>query len=235
MWELNSGFLLGPLYVVVLYWAIRQVDENRTASRLEALPKDRQWCETISMACGLFLMIYVTAREEFLLVGILLGLFYGIAMLLATLAKDAVADRLRAVSFVYSLFLLVFIMAWGMSTQAGILLGLYDARATDQYAWPTGRVVIFAPVGILITGAAMLKMGQVRNNPRVGLPPVSAVPLVNARLVDLMTFMGVVGAVSIWPAKIGVFYAVFLGIGLFCFNRLNLRFDRADALQSQDG
>jgi hypothetical protein len=228
MWELNSGFFLGPLYVVVLYWAMRQVDEEPATNSGENSSRFRPWCETIAMVCGLFLMIFIASREEFLVVGILLGLFYVLSILLTMRTRNAWEDRRWAVSFVYSAFLLVFIMAWGMSTQAGILLELYDKSAADQYAWPIGRVILFMPVGIVITGAAVLKMWHVIGNPRMGLPPICAVPLVSVRLVDLMAFMGVVGAVSIWPAKIGVFYAIFLGIGLYSFNRLNLGFALVD-------
>jgi len=229
MWELNSGFFLGPLYVGVLYWAMRQVDDGQYANSKDESPNFRLWCETLGKVFGLGLILYVTAREDFLVVGMLLAIFYGVAMFLAMLAAEGVVDRLRAVSFVYAVFLLVFIMAWGVSTQAGILLGLYDASLTSQYAWPAWRVIIFTPVGLLITGAALLKMWHIRCNALVGLPAADDVPLVSARLIDLMAFLGVVGAVSIWPAKIVVFYVLFLGLGLFAFNRVNIWFARVDA------
>jgi hypothetical protein len=224
---------LGLLYVAVLYWAIRQVDENREASRDDATAGQWQWFETVSMVLGAFLAVYVMARDAFMTVGILLGSLYVGALFQATRNTQEVVDQRRGVSFVYSVFLLVFIMAWGVSSQLGILLGLYQANAVDQYAWPPARIAIFAPVGLLIVGAAMLTMWQVFRNPRVALPPRSNAPRISARLVDLMTFTGVVGATSIWPAKIGVFYALFLGLALFAFNRLNCRFDNVDALQPQ--
>jgi hypothetical protein len=105
----------------------------------------------------------------------------------------------------------------------------------SQYAWPSARIAIFAPAAILIVGAALLTMRQVLRNPRVALPPCTDAPRISARIVDLMTFIGVVGAVSIWPAKIGVLYALFLGLALFAFNRLNRRFDTVNALLPQDG
>jgi hypothetical protein len=114
-------------------------------------------------------------------------------------------------------------------------LGLYDANAVDQYAWPSARVAIFAPAGILIVGAALFKMRQVLRNPRLALPPRTDAPRISARIVDLITFTGVVGAASIWPAKIGVLYACCIGVALFAFNRLNRCFDSVDALLPQDG
>ncbi len=134
-------------------------------------------------------------------------------------------------SFVYGVFLLVFIMAWGVSSQASILLGLVEAEAVDQYTWPSERIEIFIPAGIFIVGAALLKMWQVLGNPRVAIPAYSAAPRISASIVDLMMFTGVVGAASIWPSKIGVLYAVFLGLALVAFNRLNNRFDSVDSPQ----
>jgi hypothetical protein len=239
MWELNSGFFLGLLYVAVLYWAIRQVDENREASRNDGFSIFRQWCETISMALGAFLVVYVMARADFFTVGILLGLFYVVTLLAAlfqaTRYSVGVVDRRRGISFVYSAFLLIFIMAWGVSAQTGILLGLYDANAVDQYAWPSARIVIFAPAGLLIVGAALRPMWRSLRSRLVTFLPCTDAPRISARVVDLMTFTGVVGAASIWPAKIGVFYALFLGLALFAFNRLNRRFDGVDAWVSHDG
>lgn len=231
MWELNSGFYLGLLYVVVLYWAIRKVDKNREAGRNDDVSIFRQWCETISMALGVFLAVYVMAREDFFTVGVLLGLFYLAALFLAMLTGDESVDRRRGMSFVYGVFLLVFIMAWGVSSQASILLGLVEAEAVDQYTWPSERIEIFIPAGILIVGAALLKMWQVLGNPRVAIPAYSAAPRISASIVDLMMFTGVVGAASIWPSKIGVLYAVFLGLALVAFNRLNNRFDSVDSPQ----
>ena len=77
-----------------------------------------------------FLIVYVMARENFLMIGIALGSIYVVALFLATVFKDKLAEsRQQAMSFLYSLFLLVFIMAWGVSAQAGILHG-----------WPSGKV-----------------------------------------------------------------------------------------------
>jgi hypothetical protein len=234
VWELNSGFFLGSLYVVVLYWAIRQVDENRETSRHDGDSKYRQWCETISLALGVSLAVYAMFRDEFFAVGILLGLFYVVALSLATLYSAGAVDRRRGISFVFSVFLLVFILSWGVSSRSGILLGLYDASAVDQYAWPLARIAIFAPAGIFIVAFALLKMWRVIRNPRLTLPPCSDAPRISGRIVDLMTFTGLVGAASIWPSKIGVLYALFLFLSLFAFNRLNRRSDGARALPVQD-
>ncbi len=230
MWELQSGFNLGLLYVIVLYWVIRHVEEDREASYYEGVSTFQQWSETLSMALGAFLVIYVMARETFCTVGILLGLLYIGALFQSTRYSNRVVDRKRGISFVYSAFLLVFIMTWGASAQVGILLGLYDAKAIDQYAWPPARIAIFVPAGILIVGAALLKMWKEIRNPGAVLLSCPDATRTSARIVDLMTFTGVVGAASIWPEKIGVLYACFLGLALYALNRLDGRFDSVDAL-----
>ena len=48
-------------------------------------------------------------------------------------------------------------------------------------------------------------------------------------MVDLVTFLGIVAAISIWPAKIGALYAVFVCFTVFALTRLNRWFDEIDA------
>jgi hypothetical protein len=45
------------------------------------------------------------------------------------------------------------------------------------------------------------------------------------RLIDLMTTIALIGAISIWPAKIAILYAASLALALFAFTRLNRHFD----------
>ncbi len=235
IWELQAGLHLGLLYVVVLYWAIRQININRDTSQLQPVSVYGQWCESLAMAVCAFLLIHVASREDFPNVGILLGLFYFVPLMIATTYADNAADRKQTITFAYSVFLFVFIMAWGSSSQAGILLGLYDRNDADQYAWPAGRIGIFAPFGILIVGTAVLTFRQKLRKPGTAFPPDADPAVVSIRMTDLITFTGVVGAVTIWPARIGVLYACFIGITLFAFNRLNRRFDAIDvAIPSAD-
>ena len=226
MWELQSGVNLGLLYVAVLYWSLPRVDESPAVAPVSGNSMYQTWCETVAMALGTALIIHVASRDHFLTVGVFLGCFYVVPLLLSAPQPGAVNDRQRAVTFVYSVFLLVFMLAWGVSTQAGILLGLYDAQATDQYAWPMARAVIFTPACLLIVAVGVFKMWEAIRDPRIGFPPHSAAPCIHARIVDLMTFTAAVGAISIWPAKIGACYAIVLCLVLFAFNRLNLMNNR---------
>jgi|GEM_PF-814286 len=225
MWELQAGLHLGLLYVVVLYWAIRQTHNHRTTASYQHLSISQQWCETLTTAIGVLLLIHVASREDFLVVGILLGLTFVAAIVTATVVTSDVAARRRAVSFAYSVFLLVFIMTWGASSQTGILLGLYGAEDVDQYAWPAARVMIFVPAGILIVGSFLVTFYHSLRKP---FPADTDPAIVSSRIVNLITFTGLVGAATIWPSKIGAFYACCIGTALFAFNRLNHYFDHVD-------
>ena len=48
------------------------------------------------------------------------------------------------------------------------------------------------------------------------------------RMIDLMTVMGFIGALSIWPGKVGVLYALFIALAIFAFNRLERQFKIRD-------
>ncbi|QDT51362.1 hypothetical protein Pan258_54510 [Symmachiella dynata] len=226
MWELQSGFNLGLLYVAVLYWAVAEVEKKGVKISGIEHSTYQKWCETTAAATGVALIVHVLSRDYFLSMGIFLAILYVVPMMLTACYKEAVGDRQRGVSFVYSVFLLLFIMAWGASEREGILLGLFDPQAVDQYAWPTARKIIFAPVGIVIVAAGLFQMWRAIFYPPIGRPSSAAAPRICARLVDLMTFTGVVGAISIWPAKIGACYAIVLCLVLFAFNRLNLMNNR---------
>lgn len=222
MWELQSGFNLGLLYVAVLYWAVAEVEKKSVKISGTERSTYQKWCETTAAAMSVALIVHVLSRDYFLSTGIFLAILYVAPMMFTAFYKEAVGDRQRGVSFVYSVFLLLFIMAWGASEREGILLGLFDPKAVDQYAWPTARKIIFAPAGIVIVAAGLFQMWRAIFYPPIGKPSNAETPRISARLVDLMTFTGVVGAISIWPAKIGACYAIVLCLVLFAFNRLNL-------------
>lgn len=236
MWELQSGLHLGLLYTVMLYWWLHRADDRRTATdRTSSDQNDgtsyERWCRTLATAASGVFILWWMSRDEFPVVGALLAGFLTLSLVAGQAASGSqptlTEERHKGITFVYAVFLLLFMMTWGMSTQLGILLGLYDAQATDQYAWPVPRMVLFAPVGILLSGVALWKMWTVCRSSSTVLP-MQATPIIAARMVDLMTFAGVVGAVSIWPSKIGAAYAVCLAVSLFAFTRLNHRFDRVD-------
>ncbi len=239
MWELNAGFNLGLLYVLTLWWAIRQVDKTHRPDGVPLEAPDArpaasrlsEWCTSIAWAAGVYWFLAFTFRDNAPEMGVGLGLFYVVAVFLATWQADrtrdpsAFAERRGSITLVYSVFLLLFVTFEGATTNVGVLLELYDAGEADQYAWPPGRFKLFVPVAAVIVAATLFKMGQVFWPPRESHGP-GRLPI---HVADLLAGMAVIGAATIWPTEIGVLYALFLFVALYGFNRLNHRMNEIDA------
>lgn len=181
--------------------------------------------------------------------GFNLGLLYAVALYWATGCVDKahhpngdpvagnmeavrfpnLVERRRSISLVLAISLLLFILFFGASSNVGVLLGLYQASAVDQYAWPLMRVALFAPAAVLILGVTAYKIGRIVRLSRSRNWRGFEAPYLPERMADLMTVLGVVGAATIWPSKIGVLYALFLCIALFALHRLNRYFDDTDS------
>jgi hypothetical protein len=234
MWELNSGFNLGVLYAITLYWAIRRVDKvnhsdiNITSFNENVQSKSHEWRDTLFLATSGFLLLFFVGFEYFFWTGLALCLFYFISMCLTTkgsLNSYHIAERRKNISLTFSIFLLVFLMLHGGSERLGIVLELYSEDAVSQYSWPVERILLFAPGALLVTSITVYKILHIlrpdgRQNLENNIPYLQSV-----RIIDLMTGMGFIGALSIWPSKVSTFYALFLMFAIFAFNRLERRFN----------
>ncbi|MCA9732746.1 MAG: hypothetical protein H6696_06925 [Deferribacteres bacterium] len=233
MWELNSGFNLGVLYAIVLFWVTTQTDKKHTSkgdgfseAKNENKSRKELWQETLFLAFGGSVLLYFMGFEYFFWTGILLSLFYFITMSLIMIANNhqfnpqIIIARRKNIFFVFSMFLLVFLLFHGGSTQAGIVFGLYSREAADQYAWPLGRIAVFLPFALVLTAVTIYKIQQILkispNDSQTG-----RFLLHSTQLTNLMTFTAFIGALSIWPAKIGIFYALFLFLALYAFGKIN--------------
>jgi hypothetical protein len=246
MWELNAGFNLGLLYVIVLYWATRQMDKTQPPDGIPfiapenavARTRNVEWITTLFLAVGGSLLIFFMSFEYFFWTGIFLSLFYFFAMFFAMIQvgkqhnSQSLANRRKNISLAFSTFLLVFLMFHGGSERAGILLELYPGEAVDQYAWPGARIALFAPVALLLVSVTLFRLRKILRAPA---GQDLTVPNLPERMVDLMTAMGFIGALSIWPEKIGVLYALFIFLALFAFTRINRRLDLIDAAGARVG
>lgn len=239
LWELNAGFNLGLLYVVLLYWSIRQLDRAEEVGEAphEAPPATNR--STMLLALAGFVLVFGAGYEYFFWTGLAVAAFYIAAMFAATrvAAGDpdpgALAERARSTSLIYSAFLLVFLLFHGVSSRAVVLLGIHTDEAIDQYAWPPGRIALFVPVAVLLVAATLWALRKTLARPTA--PRAGASPLLPERMFDLMTFIGFVGAASIWPAKIGVLYAVFLAFAIFALSRLNRHFSEVESPNKRNG
>jgi len=259
MWELNSGFNLGLLYALTLWWAIRRVDHahapdgeplkcDTVGSELSGdvcrqLParwnrewgRAGEWGMSLFGAVGVYIFLTFTFLDNAPSIGVWLGLFFAVAIALATWQADRsgdplnVADRRREMSLAYSVFLLMFITLEGASYNVGTLLELYDPKTAGQYAWPLGRIDLFSPVAAVILVVTILKMWRIvwpSVQPSYGRTEPGCSSL---QVADLLSGLAVLGAATIWPAKIGVLYALMLMVSLFAFNRLSRHYDQIDA------
>lgn len=232
MWELHAGFNLGVLYVIVLHWATRRLDAaHAPGGAPKAMPGPRAARPVIAeswtalfLAFGGFLLIFSAGVEYFFWTGLFLSLFFAALMALSLRAAPIHAAELRKrVTLTYNAFLLVFMLLHGGASRAGVFLGLYAADAVGQYEWPLGRAAIFAPpAAVAIIAALVCLRRQFRDLDATAAPGA----LLPERMIDLFAFIGLVGAVSIWPDKIGVVYAAFVCLALYAFTRINRRFDR---------
>jgi len=236
LWELNAGFNLGLLYAVALYWAVGQVDKKYLAevSAAGTLPKNHlstvfaEKSETILLAIAGSILIFFMGFEYFFWPGLSLSVLFLISMVISVipfggrLEEKTIREKRLNLLLIYSVFILVFLMLHGGSERAGFILGLYPMTAVDQYAWPVERIVLFAPFVLILVGIVFYRIWKTI------FPGNQIIDQDNSRLaiwmVDLMAGMGFIGALSIWPAKIGVLYALFLALALFAFNRINQRF-----------
>jgi succinate dehydrogenase hydrophobic anchor subunit len=188
------------------------------------------------MALAGFVLVLAAGYEYFFWTGLLLGLFYVLALLYATWTAgrdgelNCGTERRRSVSLAFSVFLLLFILIHGATSRTGVILELYEPEAVDQYAWPPGRVALLAPVAAVLVVATLVSVKRMLQPAAAPARPGAKVSYLPERMADLITFIGIVGAVSIWPGKIAVLYAVFLCVAIFALNRLNHRFDEIDAL-----
>lgn len=233
MWELHAGFNLGIPYAFLWYWAVRRT--ARSMPEGDALPVSSVASTgtgpAIFMAAGGFVLIFVAGAEYFLWTGLLLALFFAASMILLTKPNNSGggpqhAEELRKrVLLVYSAFLLVFILIHGGVSQTGVFLGLYNASEVDQYAWPSARILLFIPLAAVVTLVTMYHLSRIRSSSDADDQADKRLP---DRMIELFAFIALIGAVSIWPAKIGVLYTVFLLVALSAFVKINRRFTDID-------
>ncbi len=221
MWELNAGFNLGLFYAVTFYVLLKKgYLTNRYGEEIEDQFRSEHQ-KTVLMAFAGFLLIFLTGFEYFLWTGLSMSLFYFVSMLLTTRnVKDVsgLIARRKNISFIFSLLFLLFILFFGGSERLGIFLDLYSLDEVSQYSWPVGRLLLFIPVAVVIAGITLIKIWMV-------IPSDSRdiISLSYYKISELITILGFVGVLSIWPSKIGVFYAFFIVIAIYAINRLEYK------------
>ena len=186
------------------------------------------------LALSGFVLVFSAGYEYFFWTGLLLALFCAVALCLAHwpgqggLAPDRVSQQRRSMALAYSAFYLVFMLIHGASSRLGVILELYTAEAVNQYEWPAGRVWLMLVGAAALLVVTLVSMQKMLRHPHIAPYPDTSARRLPVRIADLFTATGIVGAISIWPAKIGVLYAVCICLALFAFNRINCRLDDID-------
>jgi Ca2+/Na+ antiporter len=134
-------------------------------------------------------------------------------------------ERYRGVSLILTVASLLYILFRGGSCLIGGLLGFYDPSKIDQYSWPVGRIVIFAPIAVLIVGIAFTKMRRHVRLAQTRDSQTFQVQNLHENMTSLIVAITVVGIATIWPSKIGVLYAALLWVAMFAMNRLGYHYD----------
>ena len=114
----------------------------------------------------------------------------------------------------------------GASYNIGGFLGFYDIKIVNQYDWPLERKMIFVPIAIIIIGFALNKIWQYEKEFKAGNKNSFCVSNLHEKVTNLILVMAVVGAVTIWPLKIGVLYAIFVCISIWAINQLNIHYNK---------
>lgn len=240
MWELNAGFNLGLLYAIAMFWAVRRVvrprgsDGAQTQSEGADTPK-RIWTATVFVAITGFVLIFAAGFEYFFWTGLLLSLSFVVVLLVSTWIAGGsrnparVQECRKAISLAFSVFLLLFLLLHGATSRAGIVLGFYDEQAADQYAWPEQRIALFLPAAVVLAITTLTGMKKMLRNIDAPPKPDQKYSLFPERMLDLFAFIAFIGALTIWPEKIGIIYALFLCIAVYAFTRLGRLYDKIDS------
>jgi hypothetical protein len=236
MWELNAGFFLGMLYAVVMVWASRHartIKESGDPVLQMPLRKSgpRVFTSTLFQALAGAILIFLAGFEYFFWTGLFLAVFFFFAIMFTLIGKrqredkESIFNRQKNVMVIYAWFLLWFMLFHGGSERAGIFLGLYGEQAVDQYAWPAERILLFAPVATFLFLIAVYRMRKILQHNTSSIEILFSPRVAVYRLYAILGGLVFIGALSIWPAKISVFYALFVWLGIIASAHLEYSSD----------
>ncbi len=232
MWELTAGFFLGMLYAVIMVWAshhAKTIKESGDIPLQEPSGKSgtRAFTVTLFQALAGSILIFVAGFEYFFWTGLFLAVFFFFTIMFTLFgkrqrgAKESIFNCQKNVTVIYAWFFLWFMLFHGGSERAGIFLGLYGEQAVDQYAWPIERILLFAPVAIFLFLIAVYRMRKILQQDTGYLENLFSPKVAVHRLYAILGGLVFIGALSIWPAKISVFYALFVWLGIIASAHLD--------------
>ena len=235
IWELNAGFNLGILYALVFFWSVKQtakadISETKKIREKMRTEKEEKRISYISAITGA-LFIFFMGFEYFFWPAIFLSVLFILVMFVSTISQkqdgfNFIREKRLDILLIYSIYILIFLMLHGVSETAGIYLGLYQHKEVAQYSWPIERIILVLPFMLILFTIVIKKLWQIIiQTKKITNDEINILQLSN-RMIELMAAMGFVGALSIWPSKISIFYSFFLLLALFAFNRINMFFGK---------
>jgi hypothetical protein len=240
LWELNAGLYLGILYALALWWSIRDLDtrydpQGTPLSNDDFTEPAGEWnIRTLCEMVGVVILTMTIFYEDSFRTSVAMSaLFVAATALLIMQALNGLTpqkrDESRArIAQTFCVFLFLFVTWHGLTSTLGTLIGTHSAKMVDQYSWPIERQWLFAPLGLLIFAGSALHMARIlRSTHHQDTPPQLSTCL-SDHMINLMLFLAAAGAISIWPSKIGSFYAFFIWGAILAFIKLNRRLDHID-------
>jgi hypothetical protein len=244
MWEINSGFNFGIIYAFLMNWSIRKFDEkpkNERSGEIANSNDDPKYIPnqnliTLYIAISGSILIYFMSFEYFFNIGLFLIAFYNSLLIYSSYTRQINKDRSHLpnkrneILLIFSAFLLLFLLFQGASTNGGRFLELYSEKEIDQYAWPVERVIIFFPFALILVIAAIhiVRRSKIINI----LNSMWLKTNISKIVINIITLIGFLGALTIWPSKIGVLYAFMIIIAVYSFYLLDRKYEKTEVSQS---
>ncbi|MBI5090953.1 MAG: hypothetical protein HZB26_00750 [Candidatus Hydrogenedentes bacterium] len=228
IWEMNAGFNLGILYVVALYLAMRQPDKFKCSADLGTATITACGRALASAAGVLLVWIYLYA-EDGLSAGIFLGPVYAVVACWFCWRNRhqhsgvVLHEQQQRLTLMFCVFYLLFILLHGATNRLGVFLKLYDEAAVEQYAWPAARLWLFVFLATPLLAATFRTLWLLARTEQTREIPLEQV---TRHIAGLVMLVGLVGALTIWPSKIGVIYAALLLIAVTALIQLDHRTPR---------
>ncbi|MCB0732831.1 MAG: hypothetical protein KDC88_17555, partial [Ignavibacteriae bacterium] len=111
----------------------------------------------------------------------------------------------------------------------GVVFELFNEDAVDQYSWPLERIVLFIPFFISIFYYLFIQVKKMFSDDYLFEINSETIIEWNRKLIILTSLITLIGIISIWPAKISIFYGFFQLISIICL----IQIDKIDRLKTK--
>ncbi|MCB9206336.1 MAG: hypothetical protein H6611_03300 [Ignavibacteriales bacterium] len=226
IWELNSGFNIGILYAIIFFIFHNKINQSRNNKKIS------EKTITVFQAISGFTLLYFVGFEYFQLINTIIAFLFLIVLLSLLLnEKDEIKIKEKRINIVFhfSIFYLLFILFHGVTERLGVVFELFYEDAVDQYSWPLERIVLFIPFLISILFYLYIKTKKIFSGYYFFEIDSETIIEWNRKLIILTSLITLIGIISIWPAKISIFYGFFQLISIICL----IQIDKIDRLKTK--